>query len=288
MDDEKLEDKMEEGNRMPNIEKARRLLLTTKTIARGKTGNASNRAAIVSENITEVMVLLDDVEEKTCTLTWRKDGTALADCSNCGEGQLYNDYNYCPNCGARNVNPEDEPIIPSNIQRCPKCNEPYDPKPGVFMVKCLECGADMFEEPSDHPDGEVDIPPEAAAIGMMHPIDEDLLFCNKCNKIIKEPIWDEEIHGPYCPDCKTTLVERSSDEKPEEEVTYCTLTYCDGWALCSNCKGEWVDLPRELDNYKYCPSCGAKVIPPEEPELADYTYGYPEDNPAEERKKEGE
>ncbi len=39
------------------------------------------------------------------------------------------------------------------------------------------------------------------------------LFCNECNKIVRNPIWDEETHGPYCPDCKTTLIEKSPDEE---------------------------------------------------------------------------
>ena len=50
-----------------------------------------------------------------------------------------------------------------------------------------------------------------------------------------------------------------------EEVPHCTLTYGDGWAFCSNCKGEWVEFPRLLDKYKYCPLCGSTVVPVEEP-----------------------
>jgi len=37
------------------------------------------------------------------------------------------------------------------------------------------------------------------------------LFCNECNKIVGNPIWDDQTHGPYCPDCKTTLIEKSPD-----------------------------------------------------------------------------
>ena len=40
-----------------------------------------------------------------------------------------------------------------------------------------------------------------------------MLFCNECNKIIKDPVWDKETHGPYCPECKTTLIEKSPDEE---------------------------------------------------------------------------
>ena len=184
--------------------------------------------------VKKLRTLLDNMGEKTCTLVWREDGTALADCSNCGEGQLYDDYNYCPSCGAKNTDPEGKSLDPPGIQRCPKCNAPYDPKPGVFMIKCIDCGADMIENASEvenspeifhggvtfekppleimegspcpecgkgwmhlhhdddgnaiefrcpkchatipsppNLDGEVDIPPEAAQIGMMHPIDED-------------------------------------------------------------------------------------------------------------------
>ncbi len=54
-------------------------------------------------------------------------------------------------------------------------------------------------------------------------------------------------------------------ENTEEEVPHCTLTYGDGWAFCSNCKGEWVEFPQLLDRYKYCPLCGSTVVPVEEP-----------------------
>ena len=40
-----------------------------------------------------------------------------------------------------------------------------------------------------------------------------VLFCVECNKIVKNPIWDEQTHGPYCPVCKTTLIEKSIVEK---------------------------------------------------------------------------
>ncbi len=201
--------------------------------------------------VKKLRTLLDNMGEKTCTLTWREDGTALADCSNCGEEQLYSDYKYCPDCGAKNINPEGETPNTSD----------------------------------DHPDDEVNIPPEAAQIGMMHPIDEVyeppppdgedfdwskvpimqkvtpvdepkqrcicyngsllgpgwpncpycggklpsgfipegvvygdtdsmlMLFCKECNKIIRDPVWDEETHSPYCPVCKTTIVEKSPDEE---------------------------------------------------------------------------
>ena len=83
-----------------------------------------------------VIAIYESEQEKTCTLTWREDGTVLADCSNCGEGQLYNNYNYCPNCGSRNINPEDdrEPPVPEG--------EDFDGSVESLMQK-----ANLSEEP---------------------------------------------------------------------------------------------------------------------------------------------
>ena len=254
------------------------------------------------------------MKEKTCTLTWREDGTALADCSNCGEGQLYDDYNYCPNCGAKNINPgrdslieepsqnlqhighgryiidesandrppdpiEDpdnpgswinpnrgkklptEPPMPTRAVMGPFTSEydkgvvvrPLDNEhdPGLFAWECPDCKAhgDSIEGPQTMvcPEcGSNVIPGEDARkkckcykgslLGAGWPkcpycggelpfsfipegavyADTDsilMLFCKKCNKIIRDPVWDEETHNPYCPDCKTNVVERSPDEE---------------------------------------------------------------------------
>lgn len=71
------------------------------------------------EKIKDARTRLDGIKKKIpkpCTLTWREDGVGLADCSNCGKGQLYNDYNFCPDCGARNLNSGREiPDDPKNF-----------------------------------------------------------------------------------------------------------------------------------------------------------------------------
>jgi DNA-directed RNA polymerase subunit RPC12/RpoP len=60
------------------------------------------------------------------------------------------------------------------------------------------------------------------------------------------------------------LLQMALFEPPSESISRCVLTYYDGWALCSNCKKEWVESPRRLETYKYCPQCGAKIISAEE------------------------
>lgn len=272
--------------------------------------------------------ILDEIlgEEKTCTLTWREDGTALADCSNCGEGQLYDYYNYCPNCGAKNLNlarivptrhlkpsvedvsdllinvdeifnprwvgeepnrptdPIEDPNDPGSWMNpargkkfpaeppkptrevmgpftseydegvvvqppdrehdpslfaweCPDCKAYGDSIEGPRTMVCPECGSNVLpaEDAGKRPekkckcykgsllgpgwpkcpycDGE--LPSSFISEGTVY-ADTDsilMLFCKKCNKIIRDPVWDEETHSPYCPDCKTTVVERSPDEE---------------------------------------------------------------------------
>ena len=100
---------------MSDIEEANRSLEKAKnSIALWKEYGTYYYFIQIEKHVTDTLVVLENIKEKTCTLTWREDGTALADCSNCGEGQLYNDYNYCPNCGAKNINPGREP--PADLQ----------------------------------------------------------------------------------------------------------------------------------------------------------------------------
>ena len=217
--------------------------------------------------VKKLQTLLENMKEKTCTLTWRLDGSSLADCSNCGEGQLYNDYNYCPSCGARNITPgRDRVLVPAGHSDCEVCNPPaeepseYDEEhdPGLFAWECPECKAygDSIEGPRTVvcpecgsnviPNEDVgkkpekkckcyegsilgpgrtecpycggELPGDFIPQGVVY-VDTDsilMLFCNKCNKIIRDPVWDEETHSPYCPDCKTTLTEKSPDEEVRE------------------------------------------------------------------------
>jgi len=136
---------------------------------------------------------------------------------------------------------EDELLTSSNIQRCPNCGESYNPKPGVFMLKCLDCGADMMEKPSDHPDGEVDIPPEAAQIGMMHPVDEDF-----------EPLPPD---GEDFDWSNTSPMQKVPTENPE-------------FLNCPGC-GVKYQSPRKLPDE--CLRCGYQP-PSEEPELPSDDY----------------
>lgn len=93
------------------------------------------------------------------------------DCANCvytvqcleeQHRSLKTPLNWCRNC--RHVNPSGVTRCekcgydlltgePADIQRCPKCGETYSPKPGVVMLKCLDCDADMW--PEEDPDEEL-------------------------------------------------------------------------------------------------------------------------------------
>lgn len=242
----------------------------------------------------------------------------------------------CPTCGHRGSLPQEEPELPRDVldlsRRVKKAvNKMHAEEPKKeWKWFCDHCGATRIGEekscrfcgdmvwvkrPAEEPEGEVDIPPEAAQIGMMHPVDEDyeppppdgedfdwsniplmqkvistedpekegvkwvkwpsihdslwvcsgcshqmgaanedqlpekcpkcdanmnlpiqdepysiphgavyadtdsilMLFCNKCNKIVGDPVWDGETRGPHCPECKTTLIEKSPDVKEESK-----------------------------------------------------------------------
>lgn len=251
------------------------------------------------EKIRETQTALENMKEKTCTLIWRSDGVNLADCLNCGEGQLYDDYNYCPNCGAKNLNlartipirhlkpsVEDVSDLLINVDEmfnpqwvseepnrpvdsiedpndpgswinpdrgkkfpvgehdpglfaweCPECKAYGDSIEGPRTMVCPECGSDILPvEVAEKNPGEKckcykgsllgpgwpecpycggELPGDFIPDGAVY-ADTDsilMLFCKKCNKIVVDPIWDEETHGPYCPKCKTTLVERTSDKE---------------------------------------------------------------------------
>lgn len=190
--------------------------------------------------VKELQTLLENVKEKTCTLTWREDGTALADCSNCGEGQLYDDYNYCPGCGAKNINHEGE--TPDTSDK--------------------------------HPDGEVDIPPEASQIGMMHPIDEDCNSLEEPEKVICDGCRyrhiDQEIDHNHC--SFPLAIQAMHDRTNGKNLTPCCRYKESGEELkipgesmedreCPRCGATWPFEETEYGNLKQpvCPSCGCGI-----------------------------
>lgn len=170
-----------------------------------------------------VIAIYESEQKKTCTLTWREDGTVLADCSNCGEGQLYNNYNYCPNCGARNINPEDdhEPPVPegkdfdgsveslmqkANLseepEKCYFCGE--DNSPGY--THCVGCG----RVPPEEPEKEVEPPFKSITVRPITPPQwvrwGDVWVCSQCGHQMAAGYKGQL--PEKCPRCSASMEEK--------------------------------------------------------------------------------
>ena len=91
-----------------------------------------------------------------------------------------------PNHPGSWINPDRGKTIPSelipsysNFERCPKCGMPYDPKPGVIMLNCIECGADMLKSPIEDPEeGHRMTEPDILNCPDREVLDEENIICN--------------------------------------------------------------------------------------------------------------
>lgn len=178
----------------------------------------------------------------------------------------------------------------------PSPEEPkeIDEESGGFLYRAVRKSHDQLVEESekDNPDGEVDIPPEAAAIGMMHPIDEDHeppvpegkdfdgsveslmqkanlseepVKCCKCSRKMDDPEgWVEGLNNHmWCPGCQPDEEPEKEVEPPFKSITVRPITppqwvrWGDVW-VCSMC-GHQMAAGHEGQLPEKCPSCGASM-----------------------------